>query len=171
MNMPPRYNSFLYIEKYGGNKKLCLKRDGLERISDKLIPFLRDILLNLSELLPPKDEEENNIINILNQPICLNINAKRNGNCLLLKKYCYNGVFFIKQFLSYQEFQNKCTISTNILEYYGIVGAVPKEWENIFGRLHFIKNDIVGRLKSDKKACKYFYKLYLENIKESPVMP
>jgi hypothetical protein len=35
--------------------------------------------------------------------------------------------------------------------------------------LHDIKNYIVDRLKSDKKTCKYFYKLYLENIKESPV--
>ena len=76
MNMPPRNILLLYVEKYGGNKILCLKRDSLEIISDKLIPFLRDILLNLSELLPPKDEEENNIINILNQPICLNINTK-----------------------------------------------------------------------------------------------
>ena len=31
-----------------------------------------------------------------------------------------------KQFLSYQKFQNKYMISTNILECYGIVGAVPK---------------------------------------------
>ena len=32
-----------------------------------------------------------------------------------------------------------------------------------------LKNDIVDRLKSDKeKLCKYFYKLYLENIEESP---
>jgi hypothetical protein len=38
-----------------------------------------------------------------------------------------------------------------------------------YGRLHDIKNDIVSGLKSDKKPCKYFYKLYLENIKESPV--
>jgi hypothetical protein len=38
-----------------------------------------------------------------------------------------------------------------------------------YGKLHDIKNDIVDRLKSDKKPCKYFYKLYLENIKESPV--
>ena len=80
MNMPPRKIVLLYIEKYGGNKILYLKRDGLERISDKLIPFLRYILLNLSELLPPKNEEENNIINILNQTICLNVNTKRNGN-------------------------------------------------------------------------------------------
>jgi len=28
---------------------------------------------------------------------------------------------------------------------------------------------ISDRLKSDKKPCKYFYKLYLENIKESSV--
>ena len=63
-------------------------------------------------------------------------------------------------------------ISTNFLEYYGIVGAVPKGWKKLiseYGRLHDIKNDIVDRLKSDKKPCKYFYKLYLENIKESPV--
>ena len=38
-----------------------------------------------------------------------------------------------------------------------------------YGKLHDIKNDIVDSLKSDKKLCKYFYKLYLENIKESPV--
>jgi hypothetical protein len=38
-----------------------------------------------------------------------------------------------------------------------------------YGRLHEIKNENVDRLKSDKKPCKYFYKLYLENIKESPV--
>jgi hypothetical protein len=51
-----------YIEKYGGDK-IYLKKEGLESISNKLNPFWRDILLNLSELLPPKDEEENNIIN------------------------------------------------------------------------------------------------------------
>ena len=35
-----------------------------------------------------------------------------------------------KQFLSYQEFQNQYMISTNFLEYYCIVGAVPKRWKN-----------------------------------------
>ena len=52
------------------------------------------------------------------------------------------------------------------------MGAVPKEWKKLiaeYGRLHDIKNDIVDRLKSDKKPRKYFYKLYLETIKESPV--
>ena len=38
-----------------------------------------------------------------------------------------------------------------------------------YGRLHDINNDIVDRLKSDTKSCKYFYELYLENIKESPL--
>ena len=111
----------------------------MEIISNKLNPFWRDILLNLSELLPPKDEEENNIINFLSQPIWLNFNIKRNGKFFIIDKYCYNGVFFIndiisedKQFLLYQEFQNKCMISTNFLEYYGIVGAVPKRWKNLF---------------------------------------
>jgi hypothetical protein len=43
------------------------------------------------------------------------------------------------------------------------------EQKSEYGRLHYIKNDIVHRLKSDKKQCKYFYYLYLENIKESHV--
>ena len=58
-------------------------------------------------------------------------------------------------------------ISTSFLEYYGIVGAVPKGWTQLiseYGRLHDIRNDIVDRLKSDKKPFKYFNKLYLENI-------
>jgi hypothetical protein len=52
---------------------------------------------------------------------------------IIIDKYCYHDVFTIndiisedKQFLSYQEFQNKYMTSTNFLEYYGIVGAVPK---------------------------------------------
>ena len=55
----------------------------------------------------------------------------------IIDKYCYNGVFFIndiiskdKHFLSYLEFQNKYMISTNFLEYYGIVGTVPKRGKN-----------------------------------------
>jgi len=48
----------------------------LESISNKSNPFWRDSLLNFSELLPPNDEEENNIINILSQPIWLNFNIK-----------------------------------------------------------------------------------------------
>ena len=63
--------------------------------------------------------------------------------------------------MSYQEFQNKYMIITNVLAYYGIVGAVPKGWKTLIsehGMLHDIKNDIVDRLKSDKKPCTYFNK-------------
>ena len=48
-----------YIEKYGGDKILYLRKEGLTSISEKLNPFWRDILLNLSELLTMKDEQEN----------------------------------------------------------------------------------------------------------------
>jgi hypothetical protein len=54
--------------------------------------------------------------------------------------------------------------STNYLEYCNIVGAVPKERRNLFQS----KGDC--RLKNEKKKpCRYFYILYLENIKESPI--
>ena len=52
-------------------------------------------------------------------------------------------------------------IITNVLAYYGIVGAVPKGWKTLIsehGMLHDIKNDIVDRLKSDTKPCTYFNK-------------
>jgi hypothetical protein len=85
MNMFPWTILLLsYIKKLGGDKIIYLKKEGLESISDKLNPFWRDILLNLSELLPPNDEEENNIINISSQPIWLNFIVKRNGIFLLL---------------------------------------------------------------------------------------
>jgi hypothetical protein len=86
--------------------------------------------------LPIKDEEEKILLTSLSQPIWLNLNIKRNGKFFIIEKYCYNGIFFIndivsedKQFLSYQEFQNKYMISTNFLDYYGIVDAVPERWK------------------------------------------
>ena len=86
--------------------------------------------------MPIKDEEEKILLTSLGQPIWLNLNIKRNGKFFIIEKYCYNGVFFIndivsedKQFLSYQEFQNKYMISTNFLDYYGIVDAVPERWK------------------------------------------
>ena len=101
MNMSPWKILLLsYIEKYGGDKILYLKKEGLASISEKLNPFWRDILLNLSELLTIKDEEEKDIINILSQPIWLNFNIKRNGNIFIIEKYCYNGVFFINDIIS-----------------------------------------------------------------------
>jgi hypothetical protein len=64
------------------------------------IKFWIDILLNLSDLLPIKDAEEKDIINILSQPIWLNCNIKRNGKFFIIEKYCYNGVFFINDIVS-----------------------------------------------------------------------
>ena len=70
MNMSPLNILFLsYIEKYGGDQILYLEKESLKSNADMLNPFWRDILLNLSELLPPKGDDENNIINILCQSI------------------------------------------------------------------------------------------------------
>ena len=77
---------------------------------------------------------------------------------LLLKNIAIMVSFLINDIISedkqsYQEFQNKYMISTNFIEYYDIVGAVPRRWKNLISenrRLHDITNDIVDRLKSDK---------------------
>ena len=50
-------------------------------------------------------------------------------------------------------------ISTNFLEYHGIVGAVPKRWNKLiseYERQHDIKNDIVERLKRNIKSMQIF---------------
>ena len=75
-----------YIEKYGGDRILYLQKEGLESISNKLNPFWRDFLLNLSEMLAIKDEEEKYIINITSQPIWFRFSIKRNDKKKLLLK-------------------------------------------------------------------------------------
>ena len=63
-------------------------------------------------------------------------------------------VFYINNTQKCLKLKCSFSISTNFLEYYGYVGAVPKRWKNLiseYWRLHDIKNDIIDRLKSDKK--------------------
>jgi hypothetical protein len=78
-------------------------------ISDKLNPFRRDIALNLSDFLPIKDEEENNIINIMSQPIKLNFDIKRNIFFSLLKNIVII-VSFLLVILSLKKIKNVCHI-------------------------------------------------------------
>jgi len=55
-------------------------------------------------------------------------------------------------------------ISTNFLEYHGIVGAAPKLSKKLiseYGRLHDIENDIVDRWKIDKKKKKKPMQIFL----------
>jgi hypothetical protein len=56
------------------------KRRDWKVFPNKLNPFWRDFLLNLSEMLAIKDEEEKYIINIMSQPIWFRFNIKRNDN-------------------------------------------------------------------------------------------
>jgi hypothetical protein len=75
MNMSPWKIVLLLIEKYGGDKILYLKKVGLESKSDiKLNPFWRDILLNLSELLPPNEEKAKTFLAPYRKIQCVNFN-------------------------------------------------------------------------------------------------
>jgi hypothetical protein len=47
--MSPWKIVLLLIEKYGGDKILYLKKEGLESISNKLNPFWRDILPDMTK--------------------------------------------------------------------------------------------------------------------------
>ena len=78
-------------------------------LSDKLNTFRRDIAHNLSDFLPIKDEEENNIINIMSQPIKLDFNIKRNKKNSLLKNNVII-VSFLLVILSLKIIKNVCHI-------------------------------------------------------------
>ena len=80
------FTSKLYYDRY----KIYLKTEDLESISDKLNPFRRDIVLNLSDFLPIKDEEENNIINIMSHnPLSLILILKEIRLFFIIEKYFY----------------------------------------------------------------------------------
>ena len=76
-----------------------LKKDVLETISDHLNPSWRDILLNL-----PEGDEENDIINILSQPISFDYNIERNGTVFIIWNYCYNSALIINGIISEDKF-------------------------------------------------------------------
>jgi hypothetical protein len=88
MNMSPwKFLLLIHIEKYGVDKILYLKKEGLTSISEKLNSFWRDILLNLSKLLTMiKAVQEKDIINIFSQiqPLWLNFNKQKMVMFLLL---------------------------------------------------------------------------------------
>ena len=143
INMSPSIILLLsYIGKYGGDKILYLKKEGLARIFEKLNPFWRDVLLNLSERLPIKDEQEKYIINILSQPFWFNFNIKRNGIFFIIEKYYYNGVFLLMiLFLKINSFFVISGISRQLYDKYKLsrilwyCGGSPNEMEKPYFRV------------------------------------
>jgi hypothetical protein len=66
----------------------------------------------------------------------------------------------------HQEVQNKYMISTNFLEYYGIVGAVPKRWKKLileYGRMHDIKNDMFSSSSFGSSSSDKLRRISLQN--------
>ena len=131
-----------------------LKKEGLKSSSDNLDPSWRDILLNVSE-----DDEENDIINIWSQPIWFTYNTKRKD----IIEIIFIMVYYLLMVLS--EDKHSFVISDISKQVYNrhklprnicYCRCRPKGMEtNIsqYGRVHDIKNDIVDRLKPDKKQC------------------
>jgi hypothetical protein len=67
---------------------------------------------------------------------------------------------------------NHYNIRLNFIEYFSILSAIPHRWKLLIrgiGKINLIENDIVDRLKRDSKACKYFSKQYMLNVKMFPV--
>jgi hypothetical protein len=60
-----------YIQKWGGSNILYLNKEGLEKITEKVNPFWKDVFLKLSELKHEKGELVDSQ-HVLSQPIWLN---------------------------------------------------------------------------------------------------
>ncbi len=114
----------------------------------------------------------------MSQPIWLNSNIKINNSFFIRQRYVSKDIYFINDlfsennFLTYEQFQRKYEVNTNYLEFYSILNAIPKPWKRcIIGhnKLDRIDINLIDKLSRDIKPCKYFYKLYIDIIKELPL--
>ena len=89
-----------------------MSKEGLEKIAEKVYPFWKDVVLNLSELKQEKGELVDSQ-HVLSQPIWFNPLIKIGGNMCMDNICCENGVFCVNDLISenkmlftYEEFKN-----------------------------------------------------------------
>jgi hypothetical protein len=89
-----KFTSKLY-RKIWGRQDIILKKKRFGKYIWQVKSILkRYILLNLSELLQPKDKRKTILLTSWDNPFCLILILKEMINVFIMDKYCYNGVFF-----------------------------------------------------------------------------
>jgi hypothetical protein len=72
-------------------------------------------------------------------------------------------------FMTLEGFNNKYHVNVNLIDFHGLINAVPREWrQTIINSTPFeeVNNKYINLLKSIEKPTTYFYRILIENIAE-----
>ena len=70
-------------------------------------------------------------------------------------------------FLPYEEFVRKFPVNTNILDFYGLLSAIPREWKiklKDCNKLEYVSSSHITYLKKHLKVTKYFTNIQVEKL-------
>ena len=120
------------MEGLGGNNIWYLRKEGLEKISNKINSFWKCVVNSWSQIeskvmITPKD--------ILAEPIFLNNNIRINNKIFFYKEFCKKDIFFINDIiddngtiLAFDTLKTKFNLRVPFLTYLSLVNAIPRNW-------------------------------------------
>ena len=159
------------FEKFGGDKLWLLNPEGLIKIADNFNSFWKGIIIKWATL---RDSSTATPEAILSQPLWLNNNIKINNKTIIKPSWIKNDIFFVNDlidetgnFLPYEEFVRKFPVNTNILDFYGLLSAIPREWKiklKDCNKLEDVSSSHITYLKKHLKVTKYFTNIQVEKL-------
>ncbi len=160
----------------GGDKFWLFNPEGLTKLKTKFNLFWQDVItawcsFHATDHATPE--------NIMAQPIWLNKNIKIDSKPIFYKRWTQKGIFFINDllnengsFYSSRDIRQKYNLQINILEYLGLLSAIPQVWKNMIknhAKLTDVTSKIFRYLKENKKVTKYFTALAIEKLKPNSI--
>ena len=159
------------FEKFGGDKLWLLNPEGLIKLANNFNSFWKGIIIKWATL---RDSSTATPETILSQPLWLNNNIKINNKTIIKHSWIKNDIFFVNDlinetgnFLSYEEFVRKFPVNTNILDFYGLLSAIPREWKiklKDCNKLEDVSSSHITYLKKHLKVTKYFTNIQVEKL-------
>lgn len=151
------------------------ERDMQTIIKDVKSKFWTDVLKYWSKI---SFKHPGSKYEILQQSIWYNSFIRINNKPVMYKKWFESGIRKIgdimteNRFLSYAEFSQKFNIQTNILHFYGITHAIPREWidqvvntiDDNVGQKGSVYNSVI----SAEKPSQIVYRTLIKDVTENP---
>ena len=118
-----------------------------------------------------------NKISIHNQIIWFNSHVKVDNHTIFIKTLYDQDILYIHQFLDTNgehltlvQFEEKHNVHINMLDYYGIITAIPRQWRKKIREqgdtieVNYTPNNALIALHQKHHVCKLIYSKFIENI-------
>ena len=165
------------IKKFGTEKCLYLKSEGLRQISSHVNSFWSNVLCIWSSLQTKLGLKDQHII--LSQPIWYNNDLLIGGNTIFKQQWIEKEIFFINDlvdedcnFLKTEEIRRQYNLNTHFLELNGILCAIPTPWKRAITdkrTLDSVVNNNISLINRAPKVNKPFYNILLDLTAEKPI--